>query len=197
METINYKDLEWYVINENDKEKLLFLKDCFTDELMLKYFKGVVDKYIDVSFSDSNNLWWKDSHIRNVLNNRFLIDLDKNDLNIMKTTFKTNNMKFTTKDYVRLITKEEVEKLNKAILYTSRENGYWTMSPFCYDCFERANGFYVRGSGDSRGTLSSEYVKYLHGVRPVISLKNKPLDSGLIVSDEEEMIRELKRAIML
>ena len=33
-----YKELEWYIINETEKESLLFLRDSFTNEQIIKYF---------------------------------------------------------------------------------------------------------------------------------------------------------------
>ena len=33
-----YKELEWYIINETEKERLLLLRDSLTNEQIAKYF---------------------------------------------------------------------------------------------------------------------------------------------------------------
>ena len=45
IKTMMYKSLEWYIIKETNKEKLLFLKDSFTQETIQELF----DKYYDVN----------------------------------------------------------------------------------------------------------------------------------------------------
>ena len=34
IKTMMYKSLEWYIIKETSKERLLFLKDSFTNEMI-------------------------------------------------------------------------------------------------------------------------------------------------------------------
>ena len=111
MRIVEYKDLEWYVIKENEKEKLLLLKDSFTNDQIKKYFtnKEYIDSDYDVRFNkDYSNPWWRDSYIRQVLNTKFTEDLNINDLNIMEIDVELDGKKITTRDYVRLLTKEEV-----------------------------------------------------------------------------------------
>lgn len=180
MKTIKYKNLEWYVIKEDNKERVLLLKDSFTNEQIQKYFTNehMVDDDFDVKFNyDGTNLWWRDSCIRMILNSKFLEDLNINDLNIMKTTVELNEEKVVTKDYARLLTKEEVENLNINILKTERIYGYWTMSPYNWDgSYSRV--FFVSGS-DNPGYLYYNNVVAAYGVRPVVSLK-----SDAIISEE-------------
>ena len=88
-EIIQYKNLDWYVMHETEREKLIILNECFTKEQALKYFDSKLVSDTGVAFnSDVTKIWWEDSHIREGLNESFLRDLDKEDLNIMKTTLK-------------------------------------------------------------------------------------------------------------
>lgn len=173
MRLVKYKNFEWYVIKENEKEKLLFMKDGLTVEQVKKYFTNeqMVDDDFDVRFNkDYTNPWWRDSYIRQVLNTKFLEDLDISELNVMETTVELNDEKVSTKDYVRLITKEETENLHLEIRKTNRQYGYWTMTPsYWYGSY--AYVFVVGGSG-SPGYLTCAYVDDSYVVRPVISLKS-------------------------
>lgn len=173
MRIVEYKDLEWYVIKENEKEKLLLLKDSFTNDQIKKYFtnKEYIDSDYDVRFNkDYSNPWWRDSYIRQVLNTKFTEDLNINDLNIMEIDVELDGKKITTRDYVRLLTKEEVELLNIEILKTKREYGYWTMSPYSGNSSGYSRVFYVHGSSNP-GNLNNTNVNNANGVRPVISLE--------------------------
>ena len=172
-QVMTYKDLEWYIIHDSDKEKLLFLKDCFTNEQVLKYFtdKSMVDLECDVRFSKMRSPWFRDSYIREVLNTAFLAELNKEDLNPMETTVTLDGEFVTTTDYVRLITKKEVEQLPIEILKTERKYGYWTMSPYHFSG-SSAYVFVVRGS-TGPGYLGNNVVSNSYGVRPLVSLKSE------------------------
>ena len=173
MRLVNYKNFEWYVIKEDEKEKLLFMKDGIPADQVKKYFTNeqMVDSDNDVRFNkDYTNPWWRDSYIRQVLNTKFLEDLDMSELNVMETTVELNDEKVNTKDYVRLITKEEAENLHLEIRKTNRQYGYWTMSPY-YWRGSLALVFFVYGSSDP-GYLYYAYVNSSNVVRPVISLKS-------------------------
>lgn len=173
MRLVNYKNFEWYVIKEDEKEKLLFMKDGIPADQVKKYFTNeqMVDSDNDVRFNkDYTNPWWRDSYIRQVLNTKFLEDLDLEDLNVMESTVELNGEKVTTKDYIRLITKEEVENLHLEIRKTNRQYGYWTITPY-YWSGSLANVFAVCGSSYP-GYLYANYVSYSYVVRPVISLKS-------------------------
>ena len=169
MRLVKYKNFEWYVIKENEKEKLLFMKDGLTVEQVKKYFTNeqMVDDDFDVRFNkDYTNPWWRDSYIRQVLNTKFLEDLDISELNVMETTVELNDEKVSTKDYVRLITKEETENLHLEIRKTNRQYGYWTMTP---SRGSSAYVFIVHGSSNP-GNLNNTNVNNSNVVRPVISL---------------------------
>ena len=196
---VRYKGLEFRVIKENDNERLLMLKDSLTNELIKKYFTNtnMVDSDCDVKFNkDYSNPWWRDSYIRQVLNTKFLEDLNIDDLNVMETTVELNNEKVTTRDYVRLLTKEEVKSLEKEELATERQYGYWTMSP-SYFSGGIAFVFYVIGSAYP-GHLNYNFVNSSYGVRPIISLKSNVSVTELtdnIASDRDcDKIEEIKRS---
>lgn len=183
MEIVEYKNLEWYVINENDKEKLLLLRDSLNAKLIDKFFR---DKTMikwsgdGVSFSKyRRSPWWSGSYIRYALNERnngFLSYLDARDLSVMKTA---TSMSFwecwskrgidTTLDYVRLLTKEEIGMLTKEVLATEGRLGYWTMSPYCYlnGCCD-ASVFYMPSYGDKLEDLKVAEVGKALAIRPVI-----------------------------
>jgi len=174
MRLVNYKNFEWYVIKEDEKEKLLFMKDGIPADQVKKYFTNeqMVDSDNDVRFNkDYTNPWWRDSYIRQVLNTKFLEDLDMSELNVMETTVELNDEKVNTKDYVRLITKEEAENLHLEIRKTNRQYGYWTMSPSYFNSSGRARVFAVSGSSNP-GYLNAYLVSNSNVVRPVISLKS-------------------------
>lgn len=173
MRLVNYKNFEWYVIKEDEKEKLLFMKDGIPADQVKKYFTNeqMVDSDNDVRFNkDYTNPWWRDSYIRQVLNTKFLEDLDLEDLNVMESTVELNGEKVTTKDYIRLITKEEVENLHLEIRKTNRQYGYWTITPSHWNG-SNAYVFVVGGSGNL-GRLAYTLVDISFVVRPVISLKS-------------------------
>ena len=191
-EIITYKNLDWYIINETEKEALLFLKDCFTNEQIAKYFldKSMVDCDYDVRFSKNNSFWFGESYIREGLNN-FLNDLDIRDLNIMSTTISFNGKTVTTEDYVRSITKEEAEILPIEVIKTEREYGYWTITPWGFSSSGIAGVFFVFGSSSS-GRLFNDWVRIPRGVRPVISLKSENLNSEITLEELIKMIYVLQ-----
>ena len=197
-----YKELEWYIINETEKEKLLLLRDSLTNEQIAKYFleKAMVDFKYCVKFNDKQSPWWDESYIQKVLNTRFLSDLDINDLNQMKTILELNGERRIVEDYVRLLTYEDAKDLPLEIIKTKRLWGYWTMSP----SYLNSNNAYVFVVGGSTrpGGLSYYRVDNMYAVRPVISLKSNNLKSTntevspLITNPQsrEEIIRRLKKA---
>ena len=202
-----YKELEWYIINETEKEKLLLLRDSLTNEQIAKYFleKAMVDFKYCVKFNDKQSPWWDESYIRKILNTRFLSDLDKNDLYQMKTTLELNGERKIIEDYVRLLTYEEAKNLPLEIRKTKRKYGYWTMSP-CYFNGNYAVVFYVYGSSPKAyGYLSYNNVDTSYAIRPLISLKPDNLRESIITITQasplitnqlsrEEIIKRLKRA---
>lgn len=171
MNKVKYKNLEWYVIKENEDGKLLFLAERLSPEIVDKYFKH--DEYYDVKFNyDYTNVWWRDSYIRSVLNSSFLNELDIKDLNVMETTVELNAEKSITRDYVRLLTKEESKELSLEVRQTNDEYGYWLMSPYNWSSRGNASVFIV-GESSYTGYLDYWYVDNTHGVRPVIYLKHE------------------------
>jgi len=178
-----YKELEWYIINETEKESLLLLRECLSNEQIAKYFleKAMVNFEYCVKFNDKQSPWWDESYIQKVLNTRFLSDLDINDLNQMKTILELNGERRIVEDYVRLLTYEEAKDLPLEIRKTERDWGYWTMSPSYFtvsSSYSWAIVFYVGGSGSDPGNLIDDYVNITRVVRPVVSLKSSVLVTG-------------------
>lgn len=171
---VNYNNYEWYIIDIKEDDYTLFMKGRMNKELIQELFtdKRMLDDYCDVSFSrNKENVWWSDSYIRQVLNTKFLEKFNISELTEMKTTVSINEENSTTKDYIRLITKEECDELDKIVLKTNETYGYWTMSPSHYSSY--ANEFYVTFTGDISNNL---YVTAGYGVRPVISVKKEAID---------------------
>lgn len=186
METMIYKELEWYIINETAKEKLLFLKEGLPDELIERYF----DKYDTnhrVQFNeDPTKIWWKDSYIRKILNGPFLDYLNINELNVMRTTLELDEITQTTKDYVRLITKKEVRKLPKEVL--KRIKGYyWTMNPYNFSPDSNCARVFCVGGSSSIGPFYGNVYDSLI-VRSVISLRK---EEKSIITDYDEEYKQM------
>lgn len=171
---VKFSNLEWYIIAEDEDTLTLFLKDKLSPEQCAKYFdERLLDSDKDVKFSNNiKNIWWTDSPIRMTLNSKFLEDLDKSKLDLMTTTVNIDSQSRTTEDYVRLITKEEVERLPKKILKSNYNYGYWTMSPSSFNLDSYAPEFFVLNAGE----LAFNDVNVSYGVRPVIRVAKDSLE---------------------
>jgi len=201
---ITYKNLDWYVMQEINKEKLIILKECFTKEQALKYFSPeLVSQSGGVPFNkDINKNWWEDSIVREGLNSFFINDLDKSELNIMRTTLIQNGKEQIIEDYIRLITTEEVIKLykTKKVILGTQKDWYWTMNP--YGTGGRDGGVYfVYGNGYT-GNLGRVCANItVPGIRPVISLKSDIITSKKIeeeyIKDNEEQLEEVKKKLKI
>ncbi len=169
---IKFCGLNWQVYEEDAETVTLVAKKCLSPEIIKKVFKtSEYDSDYDVRFNTEQNIWWKDSIIRKRLNNEFLKMLDKDCLVPMTTTVWCDGESSTTKDYVRLLTVEEIFRLPKSIKQNKCKYGFWSLSP-CNFGGSYAGVFGVNGSGN----LSATYVGYTGGaVAPVIKLKNSAL----------------------
>lgn len=166
---VKFGNFDWYVIEKDDETMKLLMKECLSKEMIKKYFtnENMIDDDYDVRFSyDIKNPLWRDSYIRYVLNSAFLNEFDIDKLEVMKTTVECDDVQAATNDYVRLLTKEEVKKIEKDILKVNREFEYWTLSPY-YFSGSNALGFNVSSSGG----LSNSNVTYAYAVRPVVCVK--------------------------
>ena len=158
MKTINYKNMEWIILEQNKDCTKLLLKDVLSAEIIKDICED--ESYYENGMAHRNNLKypydWKISNIRMVLNTRFLDNyLDKNDLEKMGD------------DYVRLLTKDEVEDLDDEI--KECDDWYWTMSRY-----DSSNVWYVSSSG----SLSNGNVyDFDYGVRPVITILTSKISS--------------------
>jgi len=177
-EEINLYDLfefggfEWYVIAKDNDNLTLLMKDKLTSNQMTKYFdRKLLDGDYDIPFNQNSSNVWCDSQIRMALNSKFLEELDTTKMRLMATTLISHNKEYITKDYVRLLTKEELDKLPNDILKCSGQYGYWTMSPSSYGHSNHVWFVY------SAGSLNSNYASNSNGVRPVIYLTSDIIDA--------------------
>nr|DAI13186.1 MAG TPA: hypothetical protein [Caudoviricetes sp.] len=165
---VKFSNHDWYIIDEDDDTLTLFLKDKLSPEQCIKYFdKRLLDCDKDVRFNPNyKNIWWADSPIRMTLNSEFLKELDILKMELMTTTVSADGQSRTTEDYVRLLTKDEAERLPQDILKSNYEYGYWTMSPSHFSNWgdSYAFEFLVFLAGELTGTG----VGNGYGVRPVI-----------------------------
>lgn len=171
---VKFSNHDWYIIDEDDDTLTLFLKDKLSPEQCTKYFgESLLDDDKDVKFNPNyKNIWWADSPIRMTLNSELLKDLDKTKMELMETTVSIDGQTRTTEDYVRLITKEEVERLPKKILKSNYNYGYWTMSPSSFNLDSYAPEFFVLNAGE----LAFNDVNVSYGVRPVIRVAKDSLE---------------------
>ncbi len=151
-DTLTYKDLEWYVIKDNESTIDLLPTKVLSEELIKKY---VTDEFMrdgfEVRMTDTiRPISWKDSFIYKEL------------LPKIKEHFKA--------EIVTLPSKEEIEALPLEI--RECDHWYWTCTPIENGCpVECAPYFaFVYGDGESGSWGASGAL----GVRPLISI-NKDL----------------------
>lgn len=171
--TVKYCGLEWQVISEDAETITLLAKKVLDKGIIKEIFNNdEYDNSYDVKFNtDYSKIWWKDSIIRKRLNDGFLKMLNKEDLVPMTTTIWLDGESSTTKDYVRLLTVEEIFKLPKRIKENKHNYIFWSLSPNNMDTLGFASVFFVSSSG----YLNGNYVYFSGGVAPVIKLKTSLL----------------------
>ena len=157
---ITYNGFEWYIIEEKKESIVLFMKEKLSEELIY-----------DVRFSkDEKNNDWKDSHIRQVLNTKFLEKFITDDLVLMKTKYDDDK---TSDDYIRLITIDELKKLDSNIRKVKCNYGYWTMSPGNFNSgLAEVYEFYLSGTYIA---IYSSLVTGRSGVRPIIEVRKNAI----------------------
>lgn len=169
---VKYNGYEWYIIKiDNDNVTLLMKNKLDNDTMQSLFDEEYLDDDYDVKFNlDVKNNDWADSIIRQTLNEKFIDEFNKNELNIMKTNYDEDKY---SDDYIRLLTIRETEKLPKGI--RSIDEYYWMLSPSYFNSYSSiANVWIVMPSG----SLSPGYsVTYSIGVRPVINLKAEYLEN--------------------
>mgnify|MGYP001091670628 CR=1 FL=1 len=164
--------LDWQVIDEDAETTTLLAKFCLNKEIIKEVFASdEYDSDYDVKFSDNSSEWrWKNSIIRKRLNDKFLKMLNKEQLVPMTTTIWLNGESSTTKDYVRLLTLDEIQRLPKSVKESKAQYYFWSLSPYnFYGGF--ANVFRVYTTGNLNITL----VDFGGAVAPVIKLKRSSL----------------------
>lgn len=173
---VKYCGLEWQVIAEDTETVTLLLKKVLGKELIKSIFeKTEYDSDYDVRFNSEQNIWWKDSIIRKRLNSKFLQMLNKDDLAPMTTTVWCDGVSSTTKDYVRLLTVEEIFRLPKRIKENKYKYWFWSLSPYYMSTSGYASVFIVHTSGDLNSTSVNSSAG---GVAPVIKLKTEVLNKS-------------------
>lgn len=159
-DVIKFSNLDWFIIDQDEDSYTLFMKECMTPELVKRHFtqRGMVDDDYDIRYSFTNNNAWEESYIRLVLNTSFVYDLDQDNLIEMND------------DYVRLITKDEIEKLPDKIKKVNRKYGYWSMTPYSANT---NHAFIV----NTHGTIFGNYdVTNTFAARPVIKIRRSAID---------------------
>lgn len=169
---VKYNGYEWYIIKiDNDNVTLLMKNKLDNDTMQSLFDEEYLDDDYDVKFNlDVKNNDWADSIIRQTLNEKFIDEFNKNELNIMKTNYDEDKY---SDDYIRLLTIRETEKLPKGIM--SIDEYYWMLSPSYFDSND--SDAYVWAVMPS-GCLNPWYsVTASFGVRPVINLKAEYLEN--------------------
>ncbi len=168
---VKIKDILYRCFDED--KQLLTTIDVLSEDILNSITEDVrVVKNNGIMYNnDILNGNWEDSIPRRILNHAFLDNyLEEINLNKM------------SEDYVRLLTKEEVEKLESEFHNVSKR--YWTMTFKNYDSDNWAYVFAVYGSSDP-GYLNRDYVSWSYpGVRPVICLKSGIQLSGAGTKEE-------------
>ncbi len=169
---VKYNGYEWYIIKiDNDNVTLLMKNKLDNDTMKSLFDEEYLDTDYDTKFNlDVKNNNWEDSIIRQVLNEKFIDEFNKSELNIMKTNYDEDKY---SNDHIRLLTMREVEKLPEKI--RSTDEYYWTLSPSHFNSdYSLALVWSVMPSG----SLDPWYrVTYSIGVRPVISIKADYLEN--------------------
>lgn len=164
--------LDWQVIDEDAETTTLLAKFCLNKEIIKEVFASdEYDSDYDVKFNIDSGEWrWEKSIIRKRLNDKFLKMLNKEQLVPMTTTIWLNGESSTTKDYVRLLTLDEIQRLPKSVKENKAKYGFWSLSPSNFNG-SYSGVFYV----DTSGQLLSNSVYIGGAVAPVIKLKRSSL----------------------
>lgn len=169
---VKYNDYEWYIIKiDNDNVTLLMKNKLGNDTMKSLFDEEYLDDDYDVKFNlDVKNNDWADSIIRQALNEKFINEFNKSELNIMKTNYDEDKY---SNDYIRLLTIREVEKLPEEIRTINEY--YWTLSP---SRFTSNSSNAVVWSVPPSGSLNPwMHVAASLGVRPVINIKADYLEN--------------------
>ena len=164
--------LDWQVIDEDAETTTLLAKFCLNKEIIKEVFASdEYDSDYDVKFSDNSSEWrWKNSIIRKRLNDKFLKMLNKEQLVPMTTTIWLNGESSTTKDYVRLLTLDEIQRLPKSVKESKAQYYFWSLSPYG---FNGTHSYVFRVY--TTGNLNITLVDFGGAVAPVIKLKRSSL----------------------
>lgn len=152
---VKYCDMDWYVIDLDDKNKLV--------KLMLK------EAINPMTYSDDNSNDWIYSNVRKYLNKEFINKLDEDKLQLMNINYDEG---LIAHDYIAIPTLRDIEKLPMNI--RNCDKSYWTMTS-SYGVSEDCSSAFVFNA-DSGGALDLWLVDNTYGVRPVITLSADELE---------------------
>ncbi len=156
-DTLTYKDLEWYVIKDNETTIDLLPTKVLSEKLIKKYVTDeIMRDGFEVRMTDTiRPITWEDSFIYKEL------------LPKLKEHFKAEN--------VTLLSKEEIEALPLEI--RECDHWYWTSTPMENGCPVKCAARFARvhSYGDS---YIGWYASSAYGVRPLVSI-NKELLEGV------------------
>lgn len=183
---VKYCDLDWIVIKtgiltetsiiqtkmgitvkpHEEQIVTLMLKNKLNKE-QLKKCGYNPDSYNDIAFnSDKSNNDWQESDVRKCAIKFANEYLNVYDLKEMITNYDEDKY---SKDFIRIPTLREIERLSKNIRKVDADTGYWTMTASygATDTDYYAFVFRVYSSGDLN---YGSNVSGTYGVRPVITL---------------------------
>lgn len=174
MKQINFKGLDWYVLEENNEITKLLLKDVLDEERITKYCPDA---------------WFRNGkEVRHSDNVRAPFNWNKS---YIKTTVLLNfkrDLGLGSNSRLTLLTKEEVEALPDEVRKCNA--WYWTKSNASDDNDSYAYAWLVY----SNGYVSWNNVYYTNSVRPVLYLPSNLItsgDTGQMACNEELDIRKI------
>ncbi len=172
--SVKYNNYEFYIIKLDDNFATLVSREFLSKDKIKELFKDdtdYLDDDCDVRFNtDETDNDWQNSKIREVLNTKFIQEFNKNELVRMTTNYDECKH---SRDYIRLLTVREVERLSDEHKRVYRRYGYWTMSPYDFNG-SSARVFFVL----SDGNLSYNNVNFAYGVRFVICVNKELLKNA-------------------
>ena len=151
---VQWCNFDWIVIKtiKDEQEVVLMSKEAFEP----------------MAYSDKNSNDYKESNIKEYLEENFINKLDKSKLIEMRTNYDEDKF-VTTK--VRIPTIRDIEALPMSIRNCG--SSYWTMTSSYAKSEDCSNALVFRV--DTNGCLAYSYVSNTLGLRPVITLSTETL----------------------
>lgn len=158
---IKWSGFDWYVIGIQENSYKLLMKNSLKGANFL-------NEDNEMKFGESNI--WRDSLIRDKLNNEFINNLVKEDMLEMTTRIRDDEEIIETTDYIRLLTINEIlddlpMKIRKC------DNWYWSLSPRAYS-YNSDFVFIVH----TPGYVYNDNALNAGSVRPVVLIDKSALE---------------------